>query len=127
MLGQNGAMERTDFGTFRRRVIAGIEADLTREEEEAEALRGSVVPAVAERVAEARREGRCERAWLFGSFAWGEPTERSDVDLLVERCADPDALAAEVWRHVERAVHVVELERAPASLVERVLESGKAL
>lgn len=120
-------MERTDFGTFRRRVIAGIEADLTREEEEAEALRGSVVPAVAERVAEARREGRCERAWLFGSFAWGEPTERSDVDLLVERCADPDALAAEVWRHVERAVHVVELERAPASLVERVLESGKAL
>jgi predicted nucleotidyltransferase len=120
-------MERTDFGTFRRRVIEGIEADLAREKEQAEALRASVVPAVAKRVAAARYEGRCARAWLFGSFAWGDPTERSDVDLLVERCAEPDAFAAEVWRHIDRAVHVVEIERAPASLVERVLESGKAL
>lgn len=108
-------------------MIAGIEADLAREKEQAEALRASVVLAVAERVALARREGRCARAWLFGSFAWGEPTEGSDVDILVEGCADPDGFAAEVWRHVERAVHVVELERAPASLVERVLESGKVL
>jgi predicted nucleotidyltransferase len=125
--GQNETMERTDFTTFRRCVIAGIEADLARETQQAEALRGSVVPVVVERIEQARRAGRCARVWLFGSFAWGEPRERSDVDLLVEGCADPDALAADVWRHVERAVHVVALERAPASLVERVLESGKAL
>jgi predicted nucleotidyltransferase len=124
-----GKMKRWSARTSPRSggVIAGIEADLARETQQAEALRGSVIPVVVERIEQARRAGRCARVWLFGSFAWGEPRERSDVDLLVEGCADPDALAADVWRHVERAVHVVALERAPASLVERVLESGKAL
>jgi len=120
-------MARTDFATFRRRVLENIEADLAREAAQAEALRAAVVPVVAEALGDARREGRCERTWLFGSFAWGQPTERSDVDLLVARCEDPDALAAEVWRKVDRAVHVVTLERAPESLVQRVLAEGLPL
>jgi predicted nucleotidyltransferase len=120
-------MQGTDFSTFRRRVIANIEADLAREDEEAESLRAEVVPLVAESVAAAREAGRCGKAWLFGSFAWGRPTERSDVDLLVTDCKSPDGLAAEVWRRVERPVHVVPLESAAASLVQRVLSEGQTL
>lgn len=121
------AMASTDFATLRRRALEVIESDLAREAEQAEVLRNIVVPVVVEALAKARREGRCERAWLFGSFAWGRPNERSDIDLLVEGCDDPDALAAEVWRRVERAVHVVALERAPESLVRRVLAEGRPL
>lgn len=120
-------MAHTDFGTLRRRVLQVIEADLAREAEQAESLRAAVLPLVAEAIHTARASGRCERAWLFGSFAWGRPTDRSDVDLMVERCDDPDALTAEVWRQVDRAVHVLQLERAPRSLVERVLEEGRPL
>jgi predicted nucleotidyltransferase len=120
-------MERTDLATFRRRVVACIQADLAREAEQAEALRAALLPLVSESIAKARQQGRCGKAWLFGSFAWGHPTERSDIDLLVADCEDPDVLAAEVWRQVERAVHVVVLDRAPQSLVQRVLAEGRPL
>jgi predicted nucleotidyltransferase len=120
-------MDRALLAAFRRRVVAVIEEDLAREEAAAECRRAVVLPAVSKAVAEARAAGDCRRVWLFGSFAWGEPGERSDVDLLVEGCADPDALAAAVWRVADRPVHVVELERAPATLVERALREGSPL
>ncbi|HYO97555.1 MAG TPA: nucleotidyltransferase domain-containing protein [Polyangiaceae bacterium] len=120
-------MEHTDFATLRRRVVAVIEADLAREDEEAAALRSSVLPKVAAAVAEARREGRCGQVWLFGSFAWGRPTEGSDVDLLVAECDNPDELAASVWRRAERPVHVISVDKAPDTLVQRVLAEGHPL
>jgi predicted nucleotidyltransferase len=100
-------MERTDFATFRRRVVAGIEADLAREAEQAESLRAAVLPLVSDSVAAARRQGRCGKAWLFGSFAWGRPTERSDIDLLVADCQDPERLSSNAER-LQRAVRATE-------------------
>jgi predicted nucleotidyltransferase len=109
---------------FRRRVLEVIQADLDREAAEAEALRAELLPKVGEAVRAARAGGRCGRVWLFGSFAWGRPGGRSDVDLLVEGCADPDALAAEIWRAVDRPVHVLQAPEAPESLVERARREG---
>jgi len=120
-------MDRSLLVAFRRRVVAVIDEDLAREETDAEAQRDLVLPSVSAALARSRRAGECSRAWLFGSFAWGLPVERSDVDILVESCPDPDALAATIWRAVERPVHVVQLERAPPSLVERVLRDGRPL
>jgi len=112
---------------FRQRVLAGIRADLAREHTEAEALRAAVTPIVARLLAEARARGDCGRAWLFGSFAWGRPAARSDIDLLVEDCPDPFALSAVVWREVGRPVHVIEARSAPPGLVERVEREGTPL
>jgi predicted nucleotidyltransferase len=111
---------------FRRRVLEVIEEDLAREADAAARRRSSVLPQVVRTIARARAEGRVSRAWLFGSFAWGSPGERSDVDVLVES-ADPDALAADLFQATERPAHVVELERAPTELVERVLRDGTPL
>jgi predicted nucleotidyltransferase len=119
--------DRELLAAFRRRIVAGIEEDLRREEAEAEARRAQVIPAVARIVAAARAAQRCGRAWLFGSFAWGHPGERSDIDLLVEDCADPDTLAADIWRAVERPVHVIAADRAEPSLLERALADGRPL
>lgn len=120
-------MAVTDWSTFRARVIERIEADLAREHAESEQLRAEVVPRVVAAVAAARADGLCGRAWLFGSFAWGKPTAHSDVDLLVEGCTSPDGLAGRLWLELERPVHVVQLEHAPASLVERGTADGMAL
>jgi len=108
-------------------VRENIAAELEREAVEAEALRRAVLPPVRQALEAARADGWCARAWLFGSFAWGAPTERSDVDLLVASCADPDRLAARLWRACGRPVHVVELEQARAELSERVLADGVSL
>jgi len=117
-------VERDLVQAFRRRVRHVVEEELEREGADAERLRRQVVPAASQAVAHARAAGRCGRAWLFGSFAWGGATSRSDVDVLVEHCADPDELAAELWRVCDRPVHVVELDKAPATLRERVLREG---
>jgi predicted nucleotidyltransferase len=112
---------------FRRRVLAGIKADLARESADADGLRAAVVPRVMEAVQAARASGFCRRVWLFGSFAWGQPGTRSDVDLLVEGCRDPDGLAADIWRYIGRPVHVLDLSGAPQSLIERVEREGQPL
>jgi predicted nucleotidyltransferase len=123
----DGVVDRALAAAFRQRVLAGIQADLSREQAEESALRTAVTAATATVIAEARTRGSCGRAWLFGSFAWGRPEPRSDVDLLVEGCSDPDALAADVWTVINRPVHIVQLEKAPRSLAERVHRDGKAL
>jgi predicted nucleotidyltransferase len=112
---------------MRRRVLAGIKADLERERAESERLRANVLPVVTALVSAARARGAFGRAWLFGSFAWGQPGSRSDVDLLVDDCAEPDRLAAEIWRALERPVHVLVATQAPASLVERAQRDGVPL
>ena len=72
-----------------------------------------------------RGAGHCGRVWLFGSFAWGRPGERSDIDLLVE--GDDGEVAWEVSRACHREVHAIALQRAPDSLRERVLAEGVLL
>jgi predicted nucleotidyltransferase len=115
------------YQAFRRRILENIEADLAHEDRAAAIARAEMTAKVAGAIGAARSRGECDRAWLFGSFAWGRPGERSDVDLLVERCSDPDVLSAALWSLCERAVHVVELEKAAVSLVQRVQSDGKSL
>ena len=82
-----------------------------------------------------------ERIILFGSHAWGQPGENSDIDLLVvvpESDLPPPRRAARAYRclrevpvpldilirtreEVERTRHV------PASLIHEVLERGRIL
>jgi predicted nucleotidyltransferase len=121
------SIDRELLAAFRRRIVAAIEADLRREDAEAEARRAQVIPMVARIVTVARAAQQCGRAWLFGSFAWGRPEERSDIDLLVEDCPDPDALAADIWRAAERPAHVIPVDRAERSLIERALAEGRPL
>jgi predicted nucleotidyltransferase len=112
---------------FGRAVRAHFEEEVAREHEQAEARREAVLPQVRGAIARARAEGLCLGAWLFGSYAWGQPGERSDIDLLVDGCSDPFVVASLVGRACGRDVHVVEMSEAPLSLKERVRKDGVAL
>jgi len=114
------------LAAFRQAVRARIRRDLQEEEAGAEALRARVVPRVEQAVVAAREAGLCRHAWLFGSFAWGRPGGRSDVDLLVEE-GSPDEVAARVGLACGRMVHALALGEAPQSLREAVLSRGRPL
>lgn len=103
-------------------LIKRYEAQVGVRSERAERSRAQVealVPPIAERFGG-------EGVWLFGSLAWGEPDEASDVDLAVRGLASHlrDDLAAELWMAIDADVDGVLLESAPVSLVERVLDHG---
>jgi len=112
---------------FRAAVRAKIERDLEREIRDSEERKAKVLPSVRHAIAMARVQGLCGRAWLFGSFAWGTPGERSDVDVLLESCADPFAVASIVGRSAERDVHAISIDDAPPALRERATRDGLEL
>jgi predicted nucleotidyltransferase len=115
------------WADFRAAVRAQIARQLAHEADEAAALRADVLPKVEAAITEARREGQVGRVWLFGSYAWGQPSQSSDVDLLVEGCLEPFQLAAAVSGACDRDVHVIERAGAPEPLVSRALAQGHAL
>ncbi|HBJ88247.1 MAG: nucleotidyltransferase domain-containing protein [Prosthecobacter sp.] len=49
----------------------------------AASLRERAQPVIAEATRRLVEEFQPEQVWLFGSYAWGEPTEDSDLDLVV--------------------------------------------
>jgi uncharacterized protein len=49
----------------------------------AETLRIKAQPVIEEATRRLVAEFQPEQIWLFGSYAWGEPTEDSDLDLYV--------------------------------------------
>ena len=49
----------------------------------AETLRIRAQPVIEEATRRLVAEFQPEQIWLFGSYAWGEPTEDSDLDLVV--------------------------------------------
>src|SRR5437773_1274005 len=112
---------------FREAVRERIRRDLQQEQRLGEALKEQTLEKLRAAITDARAQGRCRGVWLFGSFAWGHPTDESDIDLCVDRCPDPDALAAFVWARCERPAHVVPFERAPDALRRRALDEGVAL
>jgi uncharacterized protein len=66
------------------------------------------------------------RVVLFGSFARGDTTDRSDVDLAVEGL-DPAGYftaIADLTGLLGTPVDLVEIERAPASLLARLEHEG---
>lgn len=89
--------------------------------------------ALAERfVQEARREYPIAETWLYGSFAYGTPTEDSDIDVAV--ILDPmpgDVLAAEVdLFRIRRAIDtrlepiILEPEKDRSGFAEMVTTRG---
>ncbi len=70
--------------------------------------------------------------YLFGSVARGDATATSDVDVAVlfDQAPEPTlsgaalTLEGELERHLGRPVDMVNLNRAPADLVHRVLRDG---
>jgi predicted nucleotidyltransferase len=112
---------------FGRAVRRNFAEQIAREEAEAETRRQRVVPVVRQAIERARNEGACGRAWLFGSYAWDRPGERSDVDILVENCPDPILVASIVGRACSLDVHVIDTREAPASLRDRAVAQGLPL
>jgi predicted nucleotidyltransferase len=49
----------------------------------ADSLRQKAQPVIAEATRKLVDEFHPEQVWLFGSYAWGEPTVDSDLDLFV--------------------------------------------
>ncbi|HXJ19176.1 MAG TPA: nucleotidyltransferase domain-containing protein [Polyangia bacterium] len=112
---------------FGRAVRRKFEQDIVREQAAAEARRAAVLPAVRAAIAQARAQRACGRAWLFGSYAWGTPGERSDVDILAEDCPDPFLVASIVGRAAGIDAHVIDRKDAPASLALRATGEGLPL
>lgn len=76
------------------------------------------------------RKYNIERAFLFGSLAWGGfSEERSDVDLLVfgPNPIQMIELTALLGDALRRSVHALAPSEAPTTLVERVLREGVEL
>jgi len=80
-----------------------------------------------------------EQVWLFGSHAWGTPTEDSDVDLMViipasnerpirrdqraQRCLGRLLISADVLVRTRQEVNRV--REVPGSLTHDVLQKGR--
>ena len=69
------------------------------------------------------------RVWLFGSLAWGEPDEASDIDLAVEGLDELRYFPAlgGLLAVAPTRVDLVRMEEAEPSLRARVLEAGLLL
>lgn len=78
---------------FGRAVRAHFEDEVAREREQASTRRAEVLPKVRAGLARARAEGLCGNAWLFGSYAWGEPGERFGAVRACERVRGRTAFA----------------------------------
>jgi predicted nucleotidyltransferase len=115
------------YRAFRRAVRAKIERDLAAEEAATAERRARVRRALGPALDRARSLGLCRAVWLFGSYAWGAPGERSDVDLLAGGCSDPEALTSIVGRATDTDVHVVPLDQAPESLRARAMAEGESI
>ena len=97
---------------------------------------------IARLIAKIVREYKPQKIVLFGSYAYGEPDEDSDIDLLIVK--DTDKRPIERWMEVKRllrdrnrTISVSPLVYTPQELEERlaikdffiqeVLEKGKVL
>ena len=112
---------------FHRAVRRHFEAQIASERSASVMRKAAVIPRVRDGVERARAQGLCGRAWLFGSYAWGQPGERSDVDIFVEGRSDTIAIASIVGRACGLDVHVVDSDEAPESLRARVASEGQPL
>ncbi len=119
-------IDPAQLAAFRRAVRANIQREIGEERAEAEQTRAEVLAQLAAVMTEARQRGFAGQVWLFGSFAWGLPGERSDIDLIIEGDG-ADELASQVWRICNRPVHSMTFEQAPPSLAERVRRDGVPL
>jgi predicted nucleotidyltransferase len=117
-------MEVTPAQTART-LIKRCEERLRRHEramDDAREALGRTLPAALE-----RHGGH--RAWLFGSLAWGETHDESDIDLAVEGlpAGKQTALHVELMGVLPLRVDLLRLEELPESFRERILTEGRLL
>ncbi len=62
----------------------------------------AIIPKIVKKIAD---EYKPEKIILFGSYAYGEPTKDSDVDLLIVKNTDKDSLSR--WMDVKRLLRDV--------------------
>lgn len=102
-----------------------FEAQIAEEQRHGEQLRERILGQVKPIAARALESGICRRLWVFGSYAWGTPTDDSDLDVLVDGDAEQVArLLSEVMR---LPLHVLAFAEAPQSLRDRVQDDGLLL
>lgn len=98
-------------------------------------------PVIAEATRRLVEEFKPEQVWLFGSYAWGEPTEDSDLDLMVvvpesserplkrmqraQRCLRGVQLARDVL--VSTAEAARRYSAVPSSLTYKIFHEGVKL
>ena len=76
----------------------------------AASLRERAQPVIEEATRLLVEEFKPEQVWLFGSYAWGEPTEDSDLDLLVLISAE-DASSTQHVRHARRCLRPISMSK----------------
>lgn len=114
---------------FRQRILASLAQPSDLERAQTSPQQVQMLDVLAKIVDEARQAGVAQgsdRIWLFGSFAWGQPDEHSDVDLLIDS-PNIDELAWRISRSCGRLVHAIALTEASPSLRRRVLRQGRPL
>lgn len=113
--------------TFAARITERFATQAETERLASEGRRSKVHETLRTTFASERAAGLSGGVSLFGSYAWGSPTESSDIDLLVDDEIDPDALCEAIERHIKLPIHVVRRCRADAGLIARVMRDGVAL
>lgn len=107
----------------------------------AASLREKAEPVIAEATRRLVAEFQPEQVWLFGSYAWGEPTADSDLDLYVivsesaENSLSRAQQAHRILGHLELPKDVVVKTRAEVDRVKslrptlayKVLHEGRLL
>ncbi len=94
----------------------------------AAALRADVVPQLRAVIGQARRDGSIEGGvWLIGSFAHGEPRPGSDIDLVVDQCADRIGLSASLAVALGRDIHIITRASAHPLIVATLDDRGVPL
>lgn len=109
---------------MQRAARAEAERQIAEERRAAEGLRATLMPRLRAAVERLRDDGVVRRLWVFGSYAWGLPTESSDLDVLIESDRDALDVASALALQLGLQVHAVDRARAPQSLVDRALADG---
>jgi len=76
----------------------------------AASLREKAQPIIAEATRRLVAEFQPEQIWLFGSYAWGEPTVDSDLDILM-LVNDADATSIQHLRQARRCLRSIDMSK----------------
>jgi predicted nucleotidyltransferase len=76
----------------------------------ANSLREKAQPVIAEATRRLVEEFHPEQVWLFGSYAWGDPTEDSDLDLLM-LVRDEKQTSIQHLRQARRCLRLIDMAK----------------
>jgi len=99
---------------------------LIREEEERRKLRKEVLHQTFKALEDLSKNVKFKRAYIFGSLAWGKFYTQSDVDIAFEKLENEKIfyVVGFLSEKIGRNVDVIELEKLPKNLKEKILKEG---